>query len=62
MVPTEPQTNPTGPETGDKRVTRGGSFADQSGDCCCASRGHTYEFPFEGGNLLGFRLVMELSK
>ena len=58
----EPQTNPTGPETGDKRVTRGGSFADQSGDCCCASRGHTYEFPFEGGNLLGFRLVMELSK
>ena len=58
----EPQTNPTGPETGDKRVTRGGSFADDDNDCCCASRRHTYEFPFEGGNLLGFRLVMELSK
>ena len=55
----EPQTNPTGPETGEKRVTRGGSFADLSGDCCCASRGHTYEWPFEGGNLLGFRLVLQ---
>ena len=58
----EPQTNPTGPETGDKRVTRGGSFADDGNECCCASRGHTYEWPFEGGNLLGFRLAMELSK
>ena len=58
----EPQTNPTGPETGNKRVTRGGSFADDDNRCSCAGRGHTYEFPFEGGNLLGFRLVMELSK
>ena len=54
----DPQTNPTGPETGDKRVTRGGSFADGGDECCCASRGHTYEWPFEGGNLLGFRLAM----
>ena len=54
----DPQTNPTGPEIGDKRVTRGGSFADGGDECCCASRGHTYEWPFEGGNLLGFRLAM----
>lgn len=54
----EPQINPMGPETGDKRVTRGGSFADGGDECSCAGRGHTYEWPFEGGNLLGFRLAM----
>ena len=58
----EPQTDPTGPETGNKRVTRGGSFADDENDCSCAGRRHTYSWPFEGGNLLGFRLVMEVSK
>jgi formylglycine-generating enzyme required for sulfatase activity len=54
----EPQINPTGPETGDQRVTRGGSFADGGDECSCAGRGHTYEWPFEGGNLVGFRLAM----
>ena len=54
----EPQTNPTGPASGDKRVTRGGSFAHGRDECCCASRDHTYTWPFEGGNLLGFRLAM----
>ena len=54
----EPQINPMGPETGDKRVTRGGSFVDGGDECSCAGRGHTYEWPFEGGNLLGFRLAM----
>lgn len=54
----EAQINPMGPETGDKRVTRGGSFADGGDECSCAGRGHTYEWPFEGGNLLGFRLAM----
>ncbi len=58
----EPQTNPTGPEIGDKRVIRGGSFADDGNECSCAGRRHTYSWPFEGGNLVGFRLVMELSK
>ena len=26
MYPSEPQTNPTGPETGERKVARGGSF------------------------------------
>ena len=54
----EPQTNPTGPEIGDKRVIRGGSFADDGNECSCAGRRHTYSWPFEGGNLVGFRLAM----
>ena len=54
----EPQTNPTGPEIGDKRVIRGGSFADDGNECTCAGRRHTYSWPFEGGNLVGFRLAM----
>ena len=54
----EPQTNPKGPETGDKRVIRGGSFADDGNECSCAGRRHTYSWPFEGGNLVGFRLAM----
>ena len=54
----EPQTNPTGPEIGDKRVIRGGSFADDGNECSCAGRRHTYSWPFEGGNLVGFRLAI----
>ena len=54
----ELQTNPTGPEIGDKRVIRGGSFADDGNECSCAGRRHTYSWPFEGGNLVGFRLAM----
>ena len=54
----EPQTNPKGPETGDKRVIRGGSFADDGNECSCAGRRHTYSWPFDGGNLVGFRLAM----
>ena len=54
---TEPQIDPTGPATGTKRVVRGGSYADVSRDCRCASRDY-HCYPYDGGNLLGLRLVM----
>ncbi len=54
----EPQTNPTGPATGTQRVLRGGCFDDNASYCSCAMRRYTYTLPFEGGNLVGFRLAL----
>lgn len=50
------QTNPVGPESGSKRVVRGGSWNDPPRACLNSSRG--YHNPAEGANSLGFRLVL----
>ena len=48
--------NPQGPETGDKRVVRGGAWSDHRHDARCASRGRRVPDYFY--NDLGFRVVL----
>ena len=50
------QINPVGPENGTRRVVRGGSFVDNSGDCRNTTR---YGGNLQGiFNIFGFRLVL----
>ena len=49
--------NPKGPKSGDRKVCRGGSFANTGRDCRISIRGH--EAPNEGGDDIGFRLVLQ---
>ncbi|MCP4702648.1 MAG: SUMF1/EgtB/PvdO family nonheme iron enzyme [Gammaproteobacteria bacterium] len=51
----EAQTNPTGPETGSRRVMRGGSWLDDAGGCRSAYRGLWR--PVIRDHNLGFRLA-----
>ena len=53
----EPQENPTGPETGVRRVTRGGSWFSVPGDSRVTFR--NYEAPASRSYSLGFRLVLQ---
>lgn len=54
--PKEYLTNPIGPKTGDKRVCRGGSFANKGRDCRISKR--ESEFPDEKSTDIGFRLAL----
>ncbi len=51
----EAQTNPTGPETGSKRVVRGASWYNSAGTCRVSFRGSDY--PSDRSSDIGFRLV-----
>ena len=53
----EPQTNPTGPETGYYRVFRGGSFADRDEWCRVTNR--LYNSPVTTSYYIGFRLALD---
>jgi formylglycine-generating enzyme required for sulfatase activity len=48
--------DPPGPETGDNRVMRGGSWLAHARICRCASRG--WEDPLQGNHNIGFRVVV----
>ena len=51
----EPQTNPTGPSSGDNRVYRGGSWINYAKNCRVSSRFH---WAIDGANNIGLRLVL----
>ncbi len=51
-----PVTDPTGPEFGSHRVTRGGSFFDGAGNCRCARRGG-FVLPSTRSEEIGFRVA-----
>lgn len=51
----EPRDNPTGPQSGDRRVVRGGSFKDPASACRSAAR--FYLAPSERRATIGFRVV-----
>lgn len=57
--PSSAQTDPRGPDTGDRRVTRGGSWYDSAYDLRCATRKSF--LPWLGGGQHGFRCVRSLS-
>jgi len=48
--------NPTGPESGSKRVSRGGSAEDNASNCRCSTRLGTT--PSKKNNMLGFRVAL----
>ena len=50
------QTNPTGPNSGARRVSRGGGWVD--GVWCCRSSFRNFNSPGDRGNGLGFRLAL----
>jgi sulfatase modifying factor 1 len=52
-----PQTNPSGPTTGDYRVYRGGGYSSRSGRCCVSIR--RYNDPGLRFHINGFRLVLD---
>jgi formylglycine-generating enzyme len=57
LLSSKPQTNPTGPETGYRRVRRGGGWGSDASHCRCAFR---YDFfPDYCINIIGFRLASE---
>ena len=53
--PAQPMTDPTGPDTGDNRVLRGGSWINHGRDCRSASR-NGYS-PGDANYDIGFRLA-----
>lgn len=53
-----PQTDPTGPETGEYRIVRGGCWLIDADGCRAADR--VAGNPVRGNSSLGFRLVREL--
>jgi formylglycine-generating enzyme required for sulfatase activity len=53
--PTGTVFDPTGPETGELRVIRGGHWDAHARDCRSAARG--YHYPNSGDDYLGFRVV-----
>lgn len=52
-----PQIDPTGPENGDERVVRGGSYYDFESKCKSATRAHLY--PSAQFSNIGFRLCKD---
>lgn len=52
----EPQTNPTGPESGENRVYRGGSWINYAKNCRVSSRFH---WGMDGADNIGLRLVLQ---
>jgi len=54
----EPKTNPRGPEKGDYRVLRGGSWADRSRDDYFRADYRNYSSPNDQGYFYGFRLAL----
>ena len=54
-----PPENPAGPDTGEYRVARGGSWGGGPRECRCACRSE-YNFPDERANFRGFRVAREL--
>jgi formylglycine-generating enzyme required for sulfatase activity len=54
------QTNPTGPNTGDYRVYRGGGWLNYAGRCRVSARFH--DEPDYRGNNLGFRLASSVPR
>lgn len=57
--PSEAQTDPQGPESGDGRVIRGGSWDGVASDCRVASRNG--DLPSDRGRRVGFRLANTVS-
>ena len=55
----EPQTNPTGPNTGTYRVIRGGSYNND--DILCRATSRYYEYPDKRNINIGLRLVHNYS-
>ncbi len=53
-----PEADPPGPSKGDKKVTRGGSWASGPDDCACGMRGS--DPPEKKGPNVGFRVVMSI--
>ena len=51
-----PQTNPTGANSGSRRVNRGGDWGD--GASCCRSSYRSFAIPDGRSSVLGFRLVL----
>jgi formylglycine-generating enzyme required for sulfatase activity len=51
----DPQTNPTGPETGTQRVYRGGSWLNYARNCRVSSR---YHWTMNGADNIGLRLAL----
>ncbi len=56
MYPVGPVTNPTGPETGNWRMNRGGNWRNGAYLCRSAWRGE--DRPDDGDNRTGFRVVL----
>lgn len=57
LLSSEPQTNPTGPEIGYRKVRRGGGWGSDANHCRSAFR---YDFfPNYSINIIGFRLASE---
>ena len=56
----EPTTDPQGPETGERRVLRGGSWSDSAGNCRSAFRGGLG--PDVRGEFSGFRLALSVEE
>jgi formylglycine-generating enzyme required for sulfatase activity len=58
--PSSPEINPKGPETGDGRVVRGGSWFGFIGACRLTFRG--FDDPANSRSYIGFRVVLPISK
>ena len=52
--------NPTGPETGDRRVIRGGAWNSVAGACRSAARGDAEQA--ERSSVIGFRVAIDLGE
>ncbi|MFZ4462719.1 MAG: formylglycine-generating enzyme family protein [Bacteroidales bacterium] len=55
MYPSDAQTNPSGPESGDGRIVRGGGYSSDASSCRSATRG--YNPPEVKYISIGFRIV-----
>ncbi len=58
--PSSPQNNPTGPDSGSRRVRRGGSWVSYPVGVRCAYR--SYYAPVDGSDYLGFRLARTVTE
>jgi formylglycine-generating enzyme required for sulfatase activity len=50
--------DPQGPATGSRRVFRGGDWHDGAKNCRSAARDDTVSYPWSGGRVIGFRVVL----
>ena len=57
----EPETNPTGPSSGEERIVRGGSFTSHSYDLYSSNRWNVMESTINS-NRIGFRCALSASK